>query len=53
MKLDNLKMQLIDLQTNPKTNKFVNMRKRIEELKRHRIRNEETICGVVNTILGL
>ncbi|KAE9536184.1 hypothetical protein AGLY_007407 [Aphis glycines] len=52
MELENLEMQLIDLQTNPIwTNKFVNMRKRIEELKRHRIHNEETDCGVDNIIL--
>ncbi|XP_025203226.1 zinc finger BED domain-containing protein 5-like [Melanaphis sacchari] len=52
MELENLEMQLIDLQTNPIwTNKFVNMRKRIEELERHRIHNEETDCGVDNIIL--
>ena len=52
MGLENLEMQLIDLQTNPIwTNKFVNMRERIEELERHRIHNEETDCGVDNIIL--
>lgn len=52
MELENLEMQLIDLQTNPIwTNKFVNMRERIEELERHRIHNEETDCGVDNIIL--
>jgi len=52
MELENLEMQLIDLQTNPIwTNIFVNIRERIEELKRHRIHNEETACGIDNIIL--
>ncbi|XP_055371976.1 zinc finger BED domain-containing protein 5-like [Condylostylus longicornis] len=52
MRLDNLEMQIIDLQSNPIwVNKFVNMRKLVEDLESHRSQNVESECFMESKIL--
>ncbi|XP_055373619.1 larval serum protein 2-like [Condylostylus longicornis] len=49
MRLDNLEMQIVDLQSNLIwVNKFVNMRKLVEDLETHRSQNVESECFMEN-----
>lgn len=53
MELENLEMQIIDMQSNPIwVEKFVSMRKHIEQLECYRLsQDEESECRIENSIL--